>query len=178
MAKAKYILLRKIIGAESLLPGDVIELSPEQAAHPLYSSRVRKADGDSKVGALSVDVSVTATAEAERILEQAKLAVEGMAADAHAEAERIVGAAREEADRILEDARQEADRIRAAAAGGSQPGDLTPATPGATDLNEKDRKALIVARLKELKVEHDGRKGADELAALLPEGEPLRSAAK
>lgn len=176
MAKSKYILLRKIIGAESLQPGAVIELSPEQAAHPLYRTRVRKADGDSTIGALSVDV--TATAEAERILEQAKRAVEGMAADAHAEAERIVGAAREEADRILEDARQEADRIRAAAPGESRSGNLTPATPGAADLNEKDRKALIVARLKELKVEHDGRKGADELAALLPDGESLKPAAK
>lgn len=177
MAKSKYILLRKIIGAESLLPGAVIELSPEQAAHPLYRTRVRKADGDSKVGALSVDVTVTATAEAERILEQAKRAVEGMAADAHAEAERIVSAAQDEADRILKDARDEADRIRADASSGSQPGELTPATPGGPDMNEKDRKALIVARLKELKVEHDGRKGADELATLLPDGDPLKPAA-
>ncbi|HCW18467.1 hypothetical protein [Achromobacter sp.] len=173
MAKSKYILLRKIIGAGSLLPGAVIELSPEQAAHPLYRTRVRKADGDSTIGALSVDV----TAEAERILGQAKRAVEGMAADAHAEAERIVSAAQEEADRMLKEARDEADRIRADASSGSQPGVLTPASPGASDMNEKDRKALIVARLKELKVEHDGRKGADELATLLPDGDPLKPAA-
>lgn len=169
---AKY---QVVIPWSGVRAGQVVELGE---VHPSLAANVRKVGAEPVADALSVDVTVTATAEAERILEQAKRAAEGMATDANAEAERIVGAAREEADRILEDARQEADRIRAAAAGGSQSGDLTPATPGATDMSEKDRKALIVARLKELKVEHDGRKGADELAALLPDGEPLKPAAK
>lgn len=169
---AKY---QVVIPWSGVLAGQVVDLGE---VHPSLAANVRKVGAEPFADALSTDVTVTATAEAERIVEQAERSAEGMAADAHAEAERIVGAAREEADRILEDARQEAGLIRAAATGGSQSGDLTPATPGATDLNEKDRKALIVARLKELKVEHDGRKGADELAALLPDGEPLKPATK
>lgn len=167
---AKY---QVVIPWSGVRAGQIVDLSE---VHPSIEANVRKVGAEPVAGALSVDASVVAAAEAERILEQAKRAVEGMAADAHAEAERIVGAAREEADRILQEAREEADRIRAAATGG-QSGNLTPATPGAADLNEKDRKALIVARLKELKVEHDGRKGADELATLLPDGDPLKPAA-
>ncbi|WP_026384705.1 hypothetical protein [Achromobacter xylosoxidans] len=169
---AKY---QVVIPWSGVRAGQIVDLGE---VHPSLAANVRKVGAETVAGALSVDVSVTATAEAERILEQAKRSVEGMAADAHAEAERIVRAAREEAGRILEEAREEADRIRADASTGSQPGVLTPATPGSTDVNEKDRKALIVARLKELKVEHDGRKGADELAALLPDGDPLKPAAK
>ncbi|WP_315136347.1 hypothetical protein [Achromobacter marplatensis] len=168
---AKY---QVVIPWSGVRAGQIVDLSE---VHPSIEANVRRVGVDSKVGTLSVDVTVTATAEAERILEQAKRAVEGMAADAHAEAERIVSAAQEEADRILKDARDEADRLRADASSGSQSGGLTPATPGAPDMNEKDRKALIVARLKELKVEHDGRKGADELATLLPDGDPLKPAA-
>ena len=47
---------------------------------------------------------------------------------------------------------------------------LTPATPAATS-NPGDRKGVVAKRLKELGIEFDGRKGADELASLLPEGE-------
>ena len=49
---------------------------------------------------------------------------------------------------------------------------LTPATPAAVcrKLEGKD-KGVIIERLKELKIDYDGRKSADELAALLPEGE-------
>lgn len=101
MEKAKYVLLRKIIGAEVLSPGAVIELSPEQAAHPLYRTRVRKAD----------------------------------------------------------------DGV-----------ELAPASPGAA-LGAEKAKAAIIARLKELGVKYDGRKGADELATLLPDGDPLKPAA-
>ncbi|GAB1837142.1 hypothetical protein MyNCGM121_39220 [Achromobacter xylosoxidans] len=168
---AKY---QVVIPWSGVRAGQVVELSE---VHPSLAANVRTVGAEPVASSSSIDATATAAAEAERILEQAKRAVEGMAADAHVEAERIVGAAREEADRILQEAREEADRIRAAATGG-QLGKLTPATPGAPDANEKDRKALIVARLKELKVEHDGRKGADELAALLPDGDPLKAAAK
>ncbi len=47
---------------------------------------------------------------------------------------------------------------------------LTPATPdAATDV--KYRKEAISARLSELGIEFDGRKGVDDLSTLLPEGE-------
>lgn len=101
MTKAKYILLRKIIGAEVMLPGAVVELTPEQASHPLYRTRVRKAD-------------------------------EGV--------------------------------------------DLVPATPGAGSGGADQEKAAITNRLKELGIKYDGRKNADELAALLPDGDPLKPA--
>lgn len=49
---------------------------------------------------------------------------------------------------------------------------LEPATPAAGTGNAgNDRKSVIVARLKELNIEFDGRKGAEDLAALLPNGE-------
>ncbi|MFY1885192.1 hypothetical protein ACOTCJ_25695 [Achromobacter xylosoxidans] len=101
MAKAKYVLLRKIIGADVLLPGAVIELSPEQAAHPLYRTRIRKAD-----------------------------------------------------DGVV----------------------LVPASPDAVagaDL----AKSTIAGRLKELGIKYDGRKSAEELVSLLPDGDPLKPAA-
>lgn len=88
---------------------------------------------------------------------------------------RMLDNARREADEIVFAAHEEAGRIRAEAQAAAEPaGQLTPATPGAAagaGLPDKERKALIVARLKELKVEHDGRKSADELAALLPPDE-------
>ncbi|WP_045952824.1 hypothetical protein [Achromobacter xylosoxidans] len=106
MAKAKYVLLRKIIGAEVLLPGAVIELSPEQAAHPLYRTRVRKAD-------------------------------DGVS--------------------------------------------LVPATPGAgadgAGAGGADQeKGDVKGRLKELGIKYDGRKSAEELVSLLPDGDPLKPA--
>jgi hypothetical protein len=102
MAKSKYILLRKIIGADVMLPGAVIELTPDQAAHPLYRTRVRKVD-------------------------------DGVA--------------------------------------------LVPATPGAGSGGSDQEKGDVKSRLKELGIKYDGRKGADELAALLPDGDPLKPAA-
>ena len=55
---------------------------------------------------------------------------------------------------------------------------LVPATPaaavggeGGDSLSANERKAAIKARLEELEIEFDGRKGADDLAELLPEGE-------
>lgn len=103
MAKSKYILLRKIIGAEVMLPGAVIELTPDQAAHPLYRTRVRKAD-------------------------------DGVA--------------------------------------------LVPATPGAGSDGSDQEKGDVKSRLKELGIKYDGRKSAEELVSLLPDGDPLKPAAK
>lgn len=45
---------------------------------------------------------------------------------------------------------------------------LDPATQG-------DRKEAVVARLNELGIEHDARKGVAKLAELLPDGDPLKS---
>lgn len=41
---AKYILTSRVFGKEVMQAGDAIELTAEQAAHPFYRTRVRKAD--------------------------------------------------------------------------------------------------------------------------------------
>lgn len=57
---------------------------------------------------------------------------------------------------------------------GEAAGVLDPATPAAATLN----KGEVAKRLKELRIEFDGRKGAEELAALLPDGDPLKPRAE
>ena len=95
MAKSKYITTRKIIGVKVIPIGSVLELTEEQANHPLYRTRVRKADSTVQLEA---------------------------------------------------------------------------ASPAAST-GEKERKGKIIAKLKELKIDFDGRKNADELGALLPPDE-------
>ncbi|HBP1407806.1 TPA: hypothetical protein L5T47_005525 [Pseudomonas aeruginosa] len=51
----------------------------------------------------------------------------------------------------------------------AQAGTLTPAIPDGSE-----RRELIKARLKELKIEFDGLQGEEALAALLPEGELVK----
>lgn len=51
----------------------------------------------------------------------------------------------------------------------AQAGTLTPAIPDGSE-----RRELIKARLKEMKIEFDGRQGEEALAALLPEGELVK----
>lgn len=51
----------------------------------------------------------------------------------------------------------------------AQAGTLTPAIPDGSE-----RRELIKARLKEPKIEFDGRQGEEALAALLPEGELVK----
>lgn len=56
---------------------------------------------------------------------------------------------------------------------------LEPATPdGNAAKDAKAAKDAVTKRLKELEIEFDGRKGADELVALLPDGDPLKPATK
>lgn len=54
--------------------------------------------------------------------------------------------------------------------------ELVPATPR-SDSGKQPGKSEIAKRLKELGVEFDGRQSADELAKLLPDGDPLKPAA-
>lgn len=72
-------------------------------------------------------------------------------AAAHKEAQEIIAEARTGAAAILDEAKAQA------------------AKPVQVDANE--RREVIKARLKELKIEFDGRKGEEDLAALLPDGE-------
>lgn len=51
---------------------------------------------------------------------------------------------------------------------------LDPATPSAAVKSKLPAKGQIAKRLKELGIEFDGRKNADELAVLLPDGDPLK----
>lgn len=58
-------------------------------------------------------------------------------------------------------------------------GELVPATPAGTNGGASDiDKGVIAKRLKELEIKFDGRKSPEELAALLPDGDPLKPAAK
>lgn len=80
-----------------------------------------------------------------------------------AEARSILDDAKTGAAKLLDDARSGAvailDEAKAQAAKLVQPADAG------------ERREVIKARLKELKLEFDGRKGEEDLAALLPEGE-------
>lgn len=59
-----------------------------------------------------------------------------------------------------------------------QAAELVPATPYTLTGDKKPAKADITKRLKELDIEFDGRKSAEELAELLPDGDPLKVATK
>lgn len=52
--------------------------------------------------------------------------------------------------------------------------ELVPATPAAGTGSKAPVKGDIAKRLKELGIDFDGRKSADELAELLPDGDPLK----
>ncbi|WP_313397140.1 hypothetical protein [Stutzerimonas nitrititolerans] len=61
--------------------------------------------------------------------------------------------------------------------------ELTPASPGAANGGDKatakaPTKGDIAKRLKELEIQFDGRKSAEELAVLLPDGDPLKPKAE
>ncbi len=57
-----------------------------------------------------------------------------------------------------------------------QAAELVPATPSASASGKKPTKGEIAKRLKELEIGFDGRKNAEELAELLPDGDPLKPA--
>lgn len=73
-------------------------------------------------------------------------------ASARKEARQIIAEARAGAAAILDEAKAQAAKL------------VPPVDAG-------ERREVIKARLKELKIEFDGRKGEEDLAALLPEGE-------
>lgn len=130
--------------------------------HPALKSNVREVK--TAVGRVEVDVAVIAKQEAEKALADAAHQIDSMLSDARATAETIVA-----------DARAQADQIRADAAAAS--GALTPSVaPTAGDY--KPTKGDIAARLKELGIEFDGRKGVEELTDLLPDGDPLKPETK
>ncbi|HCF4720559.1 TPA: hypothetical protein NIF25_006487, partial [Pseudomonas aeruginosa] len=109
--------------------------------------------GALKNGSLTLDVSAQVDEAARQALAEARASVDAMIVDAKAQAEGIIAAANAEAASIREQAK-------------AQAGTLTPAIPDGSE-----RRELIKARLKELKIEFDGRQGEEALAALLPEGE-------
>lgn len=55
-----------------------------------------------------------------------------------------------------------------------QAAELVPATPSASTGDKKPSKADIAKRLKELDIDFDGRKNAEELVELLPDGDPMK----
>ncbi|ENQ7718374.1 hypothetical protein ACEQOO_000307 [Pseudomonas aeruginosa] len=129
--------------------GQVLELESLAAA---LLSNVREV-GALKNGSLTLDVSAQVDEAARQALAEARVSVDAMIDEAKAQAEGIIAAANAEAASIREQAK-------------AQAGTLTPAIPDGSE-----RRELIKARLKELKIEFDGRQGEEALAALLPEGE-------
>lgn len=129
--------------------GQVLELESLAAA---LLPNVREV-GALRNGSLTLDVSAQVDEAAEQALAEARVSVDAMIDEAKAQAEGIIAAANAEAASIREQAK-------------AQAGTLTPAIPDGSE-----RRELIKARLKELKIEFDGRQGEEALAALLPEGE-------
>ncbi|HBO1957477.1 hypothetical protein [Pseudomonas aeruginosa] len=129
--------------------GQVLELDSLASA---LLPNVREV-GALRNGSLTLDVSAQVDEAARQALAEARASVDAMIVDAKAQAEGIIAAANAEAASIREQAK-------------AQAGTLTPAIPDGSE-----RRELIKARLKELKIEFDGRQGEEALAALLPEGE-------
>lgn len=58
MAKRKYVLLKAFAGlGQAGLVGQTIELTEEQANHPLYKSRVRLSDDNPKLTPATPDAA-------------------------------------------------------------------------------------------------------------------------
>lgn len=129
--------------------GQVLELESLAAA---LLPNVREV-GALRNGSLTLDVSAQVDEAARQALAEARVSVDAMIDEAKAQAEGIIAAANAEAASIREQAK-------------AQAGTLTPAIPDGSE-----RRELIKARLKELKIEFDGRQGEEALAALLPDGE-------
>ncbi|EPY8460756.1 hypothetical protein ACXG9X_000300 [Pseudomonas aeruginosa] len=151
--------------------GQVLELDTLAAA---LLPNVREV-GALKNGSLTLDVSAQVDEAARQALAEARVSVDAMIDEAKAQAEGIIAAANAEAASIREQAKAQAEGIIAAAnaeaasireQAKAQSGTLTPAIPDGSE-----RRELIKARLKELKIEFDGRQGEEALATLLPEGE-------
>lgn len=132
--------------------GQVITLDE---VHPSIAAHVRPVSR----------AAAAAAGGADQVLAAARGEADSIVAGAKELAGEIVAQARTEAAGIIEEAKAQAVQLLANVA--PPGGQLTPATTG--DANE--RRDLIKARLKELKIEFDGRKGEEDLAALLPEGE-------
>lgn len=126
-----------------VIAGQVIDLD---SVHPAIAANVRPV-AEREVDATSAD-------DAEQVLLKVREQADGIVREAQAKAVEIIDTAKAEAARLTSEATKPA-------------GQLTTAIT--TDAGE--RRELIKARLKELKIEFDGRKGEDDLAALLPEGE-------
>ncbi|HFQ9619121.1 TPA: hypothetical protein ACHTQ5_001219 [Pseudomonas aeruginosa] len=132
--------------------GQVLELDTLAAA---LLPNVREV-GALRNGSLTLDVSAQVDEAARQALAEARASVDAMIDEAKAQAEGIIAAANAEAASIREQAK-------------AQAGTLTPAIPDGSE-----RRELIKVRLKELKIEFDGRQGEEALAALLPEGELVK----
>lgn len=42
--RKQYVMTRKVVGTKPMIPGDVVELTDEQARSPIYRNRVRLHD--------------------------------------------------------------------------------------------------------------------------------------
>ncbi|KES20139.1 MULTISPECIES: hypothetical protein [Pseudomonas] len=125
--------------------GQIVEL---KEVHPSLAANVRAvgegADEDGEAG----KVLAAAREEAQEVVSKARSIHE----EATAAAQKLLDDARAGAAEILDEAKAQAAKL------------LPP-----PDANE--RREVIKARLKELKIDFDGRKGEEGLAALLPDGE-------
>ncbi|MNZ93676.1 hypothetical protein D3C78_1127550 [compost metagenome] len=126
-----------------VVAGQIVEL---KEVHPSLAANVRAVGHGSDDDEGTDQVLTGARKEAQEIIAEARSIHE----DAKAGAQKLLDDAREGAAAILDEAKAQAAKM------------VQPTT---------DRRELIKARLKELKITFDGRGSEADLAALLPEGE-------
>lgn len=124
--------------------GQIVEL---KVVHPSLAANVRAVGEGADENDEAAQVLAAARKEAQGIIAEARAIHD----DAKAGALKLLDEARTGATAIIDDAKAQAAKLVQ------------------SDANE--RREVIKARLKELKIEFDGRKGEEDLAALLPAGE-------
>lgn len=125
--------------------GQIVEL---KEVHPSLVANVRAVGEGAAEDDEAGQILAAARTEAKEIISEARAIHD----DAKAGALKLLEDARTGAAAIIDEAKAQAAKL-------VQPTDST------------DRRELIKARLKELKIDFDGRKGEEDLAALLPAGE-------
>lgn len=139
----KYEVIKPWHGVRA---GQIVEL---KEVHESLAANVRAVGDGADDGEDGADqVLASARKEAQEIIAEARSILD----DAKTGAAKLLDEARAGAAAVLDEAKAQAAKL------------VQPADAG-------ERREVIKARLKELKIEFDGRKGEEDLAALLPEGE-------
>ncbi|MDF3863467.1 hypothetical protein P3W53_03275 [Pseudomonas denitrificans (nom. rej.)] len=124
--------------------GQILEL---KEVHPSLAANVRAMGEGAADGDEAGQVLAAARKEAQEIIAEARAIHD----DAKAGALKLLEDARTGAATIIDEAKAQAAKL--------------------VQSDASERREVIKARLKELKIDFDGRKGEEDLAALLPAGE-------